>query len=91
MQNRLTQHKLLLLLGAALLLASCMVGPNYVRPATPVTPAYKEPPPQAYQGRMASGGPRGRAIGYCVPVGGNSSAMMSSTPWNNESMGRTRS
>jgi hypothetical protein len=49
MQNRLTQHKLLLLLGATLLLASCMVGPNYVRPAAPVTPAYKEPPPQAYQ------------------------------------------
>ena len=48
MQNRLTQHKLLLLLGATLLLASCMVGPNYVRPATPVTPAYKELPPQSY-------------------------------------------
>jgi NodT family efflux transporter outer membrane factor (OMF) lipoprotein len=39
----------LLLLAAALLLASCMVGPNYVRPGAPVTPAYKEPPPQAYK------------------------------------------
>src|SRR6202020_1776013 len=36
------------LLPAAALLPSCMVGPNYVRPAAPVTPAYKEAP-QAYR------------------------------------------
>jgi NodT family efflux transporter outer membrane factor (OMF) lipoprotein len=44
------QYRLWLLPAAALLLPSCMVGPNYVRPAAPVTPAYKEPPPQAYKG-----------------------------------------
>lgn len=42
------QLRLLLLPTAALLLAGCMVGPNYVRPAAPFTPAYKEPP-QAYR------------------------------------------
>jgi NodT family efflux transporter outer membrane factor (OMF) lipoprotein len=35
--------------AASVLLASCTVGPNYVRPDTPLTPAYKEPPPQAYK------------------------------------------
>ena len=44
------QYRLWLLPAAALLLPSCMVGPNYVRPAAPVTPAFKEPPPQAYKG-----------------------------------------
>jgi NodT family efflux transporter outer membrane factor (OMF) lipoprotein len=29
-------------LGAALLVAGCMVGPDYVRPAAPTAPAYKE-------------------------------------------------
>ena len=42
------QYRLWLLPAAALLLPSCMVGPNYVRPAAPVTPAYKEAP-QAYE------------------------------------------
>ncbi len=31
--------------GAALFLASCMVGPNYKRPPAPAPPAYKELPP----------------------------------------------
>jgi NodT family efflux transporter outer membrane factor (OMF) lipoprotein len=44
------QYRLWLLPAAALLLPSCMVGPNYVRPEAPVTPAYKEPSPQAYKG-----------------------------------------
>jgi NodT family efflux transporter outer membrane factor (OMF) lipoprotein len=30
---------------AALLLSSCMVGPNYTKPSVPMTPAYKELPP----------------------------------------------
>ena len=34
---------------AAGALAGCTVGPNYVRPDTPLTPAYKETPPQAYK------------------------------------------
>jgi len=41
------QYRLLLLAGETLLLASCMVGPNYLRPLTAVTPAYKELPPRA--------------------------------------------
>jgi NodT family efflux transporter outer membrane factor (OMF) lipoprotein len=32
-----------------LLLAGCTVGPKYVKPATPVTPAYKEEPPAAFK------------------------------------------
>ena len=44
------KYRLWLLPAAALLLPSCMVGPNYVRPAAPNTPGYKEPPPQAYKG-----------------------------------------
>jgi NodT family efflux transporter outer membrane factor (OMF) lipoprotein len=41
--------KPLLLAAAPLLLTSCTVGPNYVRPEAPLTPAYKEPPPEAYK------------------------------------------
>jgi NodT family efflux transporter outer membrane factor (OMF) lipoprotein len=33
----------------ALLLAGCMVGPKYSKPAVPMTPAYKEPLPQSYK------------------------------------------
>jgi len=43
------RYKPLLLAAAALLLASCTVGPNYVRPETPLSPAYKESPPEAYK------------------------------------------
>src|ERR1700730_10300460 len=32
-----------------LLLASCTVGPNYVRPEAPLTSVYKEPAPEAYK------------------------------------------
>jgi len=35
----------LLCLLAAIALAGCRVGPNYVRPEAPLTAAYKEPPP----------------------------------------------
>jgi NodT family efflux transporter outer membrane factor (OMF) lipoprotein len=34
---------------AALLLASCTVGPKYTKPAVPVTPTYKEPPPESFK------------------------------------------
>lgn len=44
------QYALLLLAAETLLLAGCMVGPNYVRPAAALTPAYKEPSPQADPG-----------------------------------------
>src|SRR4051812_16776469 len=38
------------LLGlAALLLASCTVGPKYSKPSLPSTPAYKEAPPQSFK------------------------------------------
>lgn len=38
----------LIILGAALL-AGCTVGPKYKRPSAPVTPAYKEPPPDSFK------------------------------------------
>src|SRR5271168_5154831 len=40
----------LVLLGLVmLLLGGCMVGPNYHKPPVPVTPAFKEPPPESFQ------------------------------------------
>jgi NodT family efflux transporter outer membrane factor (OMF) lipoprotein len=33
----------------AMLLAGCMVGPKYRKPSVPVTPAYKEPPPESFK------------------------------------------
>jgi len=47
-RSRFSHFRFMLLPAAALLLAGCMVGPNYVRPAAPVTPAYKEAP-QTYK------------------------------------------
>src|SRR5277367_880792 len=47
-RTRFAQFELLLPPAAGLLLAGCTVGPNYVRPAAPVTPAYEEAP-QAYE------------------------------------------
>ena len=34
---------------AGLLLSSCMVGPNYKKPAAPLTPAFKEPLPEGWK------------------------------------------
>jgi NodT family efflux transporter outer membrane factor (OMF) lipoprotein len=34
---------------AAVLLAGCKVGPKYQKPLAPVTPAYKEPPPNSFK------------------------------------------
>ncbi len=34
---------------AALLLAGCMLGPKYKRPLAPMTPAFKEPPPESFK------------------------------------------
>jgi outer membrane protein TolC len=38
---------------AALLLTSCMVGPDYVRPSAPMTLAYKEAPPPGEGWKLA--------------------------------------
>jgi outer membrane protein TolC len=38
----------LIILGATLL-AGCTVGPKYKRPSAPVTPSYKEPPPESFK------------------------------------------
>src|SRR3984957_818415 len=32
-----------------LLLGGCMVGPKYVQPTVPMTPAFKEPPPDSFK------------------------------------------
>jgi NodT family efflux transporter outer membrane factor (OMF) lipoprotein len=37
------------LLGALLTFSGCMVGPNYKRPPAPVTPAFKEKPPDGWK------------------------------------------
>ncbi len=37
------------LTGALLFSSACMVGPNYKRPAAPVTPAFKEAPPEGWK------------------------------------------
>jgi NodT family efflux transporter outer membrane factor (OMF) lipoprotein len=34
---------------AALMLAGCMVGPKYAKPSVPMTPAYKESPPDSFK------------------------------------------
>src|SRR5664279_4516501 len=35
--------------GISLLFSGCMVGPKYQRPAAPVVPAFKEPPPEGWK------------------------------------------
>jgi NodT family efflux transporter outer membrane factor (OMF) lipoprotein len=40
---------LLLVAFLVLLLAGCMVGPKYSRPAVPITPAFKESPPDSFK------------------------------------------
>jgi len=37
------------LIVTLLLLAGCMVGPKYQKPAVPMTPAFKEPPPDSFK------------------------------------------
>jgi hypothetical protein len=39
---------------AVLLLTSCMVGPDYVRPSAPMTPAYKKAPPPGEGWKLAA-------------------------------------
>jgi NodT family efflux transporter outer membrane factor (OMF) lipoprotein len=34
---------------AALLMTGCMVGPRYAKPLAPMTPAFKEPPPESFK------------------------------------------
>jgi NodT family efflux transporter outer membrane factor (OMF) lipoprotein len=43
------RYKQLLSAATSLLLASCAVGPDYVRPDGPLTAAYKEPAPETYK------------------------------------------
>ena len=45
----MTCPRLSLIILGAILLANCMVGPKYKRPSAPVTPAYKEPPPESFK------------------------------------------
>lgn len=45
----MTRRPLLLVLAATLALAGCKVGPDYVKPDTPITDTYKEPPPDAFK------------------------------------------
>jgi NodT family efflux transporter outer membrane factor (OMF) lipoprotein len=49
----MTSLRLSLVALAALLLTSCMVGPNYTRPSVPMTPAYKEAPPPGEGWKLA--------------------------------------
>jgi len=41
--------KTILLVAAMLMLGGCMVGPNYSKPAVPLSPAFKESPPAAFK------------------------------------------
>ena len=41
--------RLWLVISGAILTAGCTVGPKYHRPSAPVTPAYKEPPPDSFK------------------------------------------
>jgi NodT family efflux transporter outer membrane factor (OMF) lipoprotein len=49
----MTYLRLSLVALAALLLTGCMVGPDYVRPSVPMTPAYKEAPPPGEGWKLA--------------------------------------
>src|SRR5579864_9034103 len=42
-------HRVLALAGVLLFSNACMVGPKYQRPAAPVVPAFKEPPPPGWK------------------------------------------
>jgi NodT family efflux transporter outer membrane factor (OMF) lipoprotein len=45
----MTPPRLHLALAAMLMLAGCEVGPDYMKPDTPITDTYKEPPPDAFK------------------------------------------
>jgi len=45
-----------LLIPAMLLSTACMVGPKYQRPTAPVSPAFKEPPPEGWKEAQPSDG-----------------------------------
>jgi NodT family efflux transporter outer membrane factor (OMF) lipoprotein len=51
--------KIFALLGMALPLAGCLVGPKYVKPAMPAPPAYKETAPDAYKSPLGGPAPDG--------------------------------
>lgn len=48
--------------GAACLLASCTVGPNYSKPAVPAAPAYSEQPPAKFQEGWKAAQPKDASI-----------------------------
>jgi len=50
------RNSFLFLIPAVLLLAGCMVGPKYQRPAPPPSPAYKEPLPEGWKEAQPSDG-----------------------------------
>src|SRR5882757_1605649 len=45
----MTQKPIWLVLGLAILLASCSVGPKYAKPTVPTAPAFSEPPPAGWK------------------------------------------
>jgi NodT family efflux transporter outer membrane factor (OMF) lipoprotein len=49
---------------AVFLLTGCMVGPKYKQPSAPVTPAYKEPPPDSFKesGQWKKGEPLAESL-----------------------------
>ncbi len=48
-RTRARLQNLAVLAGALLLLGGCAVGPNYRRPTAPVTPTFKETPPEGWK------------------------------------------
>jgi hypothetical protein len=53
----------------AIVLTGCMVGPNYVKPSTPMAPAFKELPPLRLR-RMTVGSLLNQAIKHLEEIGG---------------------
>jgi predicted small lipoprotein YifL len=53
----------------AIVLAGCMVGPNYVKPSTPMAPAFKEEAPNLSR-RATVGSLLSRGIKHRVETGG---------------------
>jgi hypothetical protein len=41
--------KTIFVIAAMLMLGGCMVGPNYSKPAVPISPAFKEGPPASFK------------------------------------------
>ena len=72
-----------------LLLAGCTVGPKYVKPTVPTTPAYKEEVPDSFKSQT-SGSLRSRATREAAETGGRFLAIRNSTSWKSRSPVPTR-